>query len=66
MIKYRYEGLYPPTIFTSIFTQKQYIVPAWIEIEPGTTLDEIEWIKPEFLKTNNNDRNEPTGTLQHS
>ena len=53
---YEYEGLYPPTIFTSTINQKQYLVPAWVEIEPGTTLDQIKWIKITFKKQNN-DRN---------
>ena len=55
MKKYKYEGVLPPTFFTSNVDQKRYIVPAWIEVESNTTIDQVEWIKPSFLKNNNND-----------
>ena len=32
MKKYKYEGVLPPTFFTSPTDQKKYIVPAWIEV----------------------------------
>jgi hypothetical protein len=55
MKKYKYEGVLPPTIFTSNVDQKRYIVPAWIEVEQDTTIDQVEWVKPSFLKNNDND-----------
>lgn len=55
MKKYKYEGVLPPTFFTSLTDQKKYIVPAWIEVKPDTTIDQVEWTKPSFLKNNNND-----------
>lgn len=54
MKKYKYEGVLPPTFFTSTIDQKKYIIPAWIEVEQDTTLDQVEWTKPSFLKNNNN------------
>lgn len=55
MKKYKYEGVLPPTFFTSLTDQKKYIVPAWIEVKPDTTINQVEWTKPLFLKNNNND-----------
>jgi hypothetical protein len=62
MKKYSYVGILPPTFFVSPNDGKQYIIPAWIEVEPGTTIDQVEWNKPEFLKKYNND-NQPTGSI---
>jgi hypothetical protein len=55
MKKYKYEGVLPPTFFTSLTDQKKYIVPAWIEVKTDTTINQVEWTKPSFLKNNNND-----------
>ena len=55
MKKYKYEGVLPPTFFTSNIDQKRYIVPAWIEVEQDTTIDQVEWTKPLFLNKQNND-----------
>ena len=50
--KYTYEHpILPPTIFKSSVDNKKYIVPAWMEVLPETTLNDIEWIKPEIKKT---------------
>ena len=47
--KYTYEHpLLPPSIIVSPTTGKTYIVPAWMEVLPETTLNDIEWIKPEI------------------
>jgi hypothetical protein len=62
MKKYSYVGILLPTFFVSPNDGKQYIIPAWIEVEPGTTIDQVEWNKPEFLKKYNND-NQPTGSI---
>ena len=62
MEKYRYEGVLAPTFFISPSTQKKYIVPAWIEVEQDTTMDQVEWIKPSFLKNKQHDA-QPTGSL---
>ena len=63
MKKYKYIGALPPSMFTSIFSGKQYIVPAWIEVESGTTINQVEWELPDFLKKYNNDT---TGSIQYS
>jgi hypothetical protein len=62
MKKYRYEGVLPPTFFISNIDQRKYIIPAWIEVEQDTTLDQVEWVKPSFLKNNNNG-NHITGSV---
>lgn len=49
MKNYIYEGILPPRIFQSVADGKCYILPAWIEVEPGTTLDQVEWKKPDYL-----------------
>jgi hypothetical protein len=48
MKKYKYEGSLPPALYVSHITGKKYIVPAWIEVDVDTTLDQIEWIKPTY------------------
>ena len=49
--KYTYEHpILPPTIINSPTTGKTYIVPVWMEVLPETTLNDIEWIKPEIKK----------------
>ena len=50
--KYTYEHpILPPSIIVSPTTGKTYIVPAWIEVLPETTINDIEWIKPEIKKS---------------
>jgi hypothetical protein len=50
--KYTYEHpILPPSIIVSPTTGKTYIVPAWMEVLPETTLNDIEWIKPEIKKS---------------
>ena len=46
--RYTHEHMYPPAIFQS--NGKTYIVPGWQEVLPETTLNDIEWIKPEVKK----------------
>lgn len=48
MKKYKYEGTLPPALYVSHITGKKYIVPAWIEVDTDTTLDQIEWVKPTY------------------
>lgn len=45
MKKYDYKGVLPPVLMVSPVSGKKYIVPAWIEVEPDTTLEQINWIK---------------------
>lgn len=56
MKTYIYKGVLPPTLFVSNIDNKKYIVPAWIEVEPNTTIEQVKWIKP-FLNQENNDTN---------
>lgn len=56
MKNYVYEGVLPPRVFQSAIDGKCYILPAWIEVEQGTTLDQVTWVKPDYLnKVNPND-----------
>ena len=48
--KYTHEHMYPPTIFTSPVDGQKYIVPGWQKVVPETTLNDVEWIKPEVKK----------------
>ena len=45
--KYTHEHMYPPALFTSSIDNQKYIVPGWQKVIPETTLNDIEWIKPE-------------------
>ena len=48
--KYKYENvLMPPTLAT--IDGKRYLMPDWKVVNPKTTLDDIEWIKPQPKKT---------------
>jgi hypothetical protein len=40
---YNYKGIIPPAIATTI--SGTYIVPGWISIPPGTTREDINWVK---------------------
>lgn len=47
--KYKYEDpLIPPHILE--LNGKTYITPTWQEVEKGTTIEDIEWIKPKSKK----------------
>tara|TARA_B100000212_G_C26984037_1_gene367852 strand:+ start:36 stop:491 length:456 start_codon:yes stop_codon:yes gene_type:complete len=47
--KYEYEHpVMPPTILE--LNGKTYLMPLWKEVVKGTTLDDIEWIKPKPKK----------------
>ena len=48
--KYDHEHMYPPTLFTSPRDGQKYIVPTWQKVLPETTLNDINWIKPEVVK----------------
>ena len=48
--RYTHEHMYPPTIFTSPVDGQKYIVPGWQKVLPETTLNDVEWIKPEVKK----------------
>ena len=48
--RYQYEHPYmPPTILE--LNGKTYLMPYWKEVENGTTINDIEWIKPKPKKT---------------
>lgn len=48
--RYKYEHpLMPPTILN--LNGKTYLMPLWQEVKKGTTLNDIEWIKPQPKKT---------------
>ena len=50
VFKYKYEhSLIPPHLFTDR-DGKKFIVPEWREVLPETTINDIEWIKPELVK----------------
>ena len=47
--KYEYKGeVMPPSILT--LNGKTYIMPIWKEVEEGTTINDIEWVKPKPKK----------------
>ena len=47
--KYEYEHpVMPPTILE--LNGKTYLMPLWKEVVKGTTIDDIEWIKPKLKK----------------
>jgi hypothetical protein len=47
LFKYKYENqILPPTLIT-VPSGKKYIVPIWLEVHPQTTLNDIEWTKPQ-------------------
>jgi len=47
-MKYRYEHYLPPIFHISNITGKKFIVPSWIPVHLEATLDDIEWIKPDY------------------
>lgn len=50
--KYDYEHIYmAPSLFVSPTSGKKFIIPAWTEVHPETTLADINWIKPEVKVT---------------
>ena len=45
MFRYKYKHeILPPALVT--FGDKTYIVPTWQKVDPNTTLNDIEWVKP--------------------
>ena len=47
--RYKYEHPYmPPTILE--LNGKTYLMPLWQEVEKGTTLNDINWVKPKPKK----------------
>jgi hypothetical protein len=47
--KYTYKhSLLPPSLFISPTDGKTFIVPTWQEVIKGTTVEDIEWIKPKI------------------
>ena len=49
--KFKYEYIHPilsPRLYKSKQDGKAYIVPTWQEVHPKTTLNDIEWVKPEI------------------
>ena len=50
MFKYEYKHeLIPPSL--TVLDGKKYIVPSWKEVDPNTTLNDIQWIKPKVKTT---------------
>ena len=49
VFKYTYEHhSLPPTLV--VLSGQKYIVPTWQKVHPETTLNDIEWIKPEKIE----------------
>jgi hypothetical protein len=49
MFKYEYKGeIIPPSILK--LNGKTYLMPIWKEVVEGTTINDIEWIKPKPKK----------------
>ncbi len=51
--RFKYEYTHPqmaPRLYTSHIDGKKYITPTWQEVLPETTLNDIEWVKPEIVK----------------
>jgi len=45
VFKYEYTGSISPALVT--LNGKKYIIPSWQEVLPETTLNDIEWVKPQ-------------------
>ena len=45
VFKYEYTGNISPALVS--FDGKKYIIPSWQEVLPETTLNDIEWVKPQ-------------------
>jgi len=51
LFKYEYtHPTLPPLLLISPVNGQKYIVPTWQKVHPETTLNDIEWIKPEVIK----------------
>lgn len=48
MEKIRVEGHCRPAI--TVINGRTIVVPAWVEVPAGTTLDMIEWVAPVYTK----------------
>lgn len=46
LFKYKHINIYPPHIYISKQDGKTYILPTWQEVIEGTTIKDIDWIKP--------------------
>jgi|TARA_B110000503_G_scaffold56017_1_gene89855 hypothetical protein len=58
VFKYTYEHpILPPSLFTGTDGQK-FITPTWQKVLPETTLEDINWVKPELKVT-------PTTSLEY-
>jgi hypothetical protein len=63
LFKYEYEHyMLPPTLFISPVDGQKYIVPTWQKVHSETTLNDIEWIKPEIKKVNQLEDSKPSST----
>jgi len=49
--KYEYESAKPPSLAN--INGKLFISPGWVEVHPMTTLNDIDWIKPQSLEIKN-------------
>ena len=58
VFRYTYEhSILPPSLFTDTDGQK-FITPTWQKVLPETTLEDINWVKPELKVT-------PTTSLEY-
>jgi len=53
--KYSVTSIYKPFIFTGPGTGKLYIMPGWLNCDENTTMEDIQWVRPnvnanKFLK----------------
>ncbi len=49
LFRYEHNHQLPPALFTNL-KGETFIVPTWQKVHPKTTLNDIEWIKPEVVK----------------
>lgn len=47
-MKYVYKHYLCPTFYIDHVTKEKFIIPGWIPVHPEATMDDIEWIKPEY------------------
>ena len=48
----RVESVYPPAVVVAPVSGKTYVVPNWMEVPAGTTLDMLDWVRPVLEKSN--------------
>ena len=46
LFKYKHINIYPPHIYESKQDGKTYILPTWQEVIKGTTVKDIDWVRP--------------------